>query len=57
MENVKYEVKNRIGYVTIDRPKALNALNQQVLRELGQKTWQNIFCETVYQQLVWESDR
>ena len=33
-ETIKYEVKNGIGYVTISRPKALNAINSQVLSEL-----------------------
>ncbi|MCR5481280.1 MAG: enoyl-CoA hydratase/isomerase family protein [Clostridia bacterium] len=33
-ENIRYEVKENIGYVTIDRPKALNALNNEVLDEL-----------------------
>lgn len=33
-ENIKYEVKDSIGYVTINRPKAMNALNTEVLREL-----------------------
>lgn len=33
-ETIKYEVKENIGYITIDRPKALNALNSQVLEEL-----------------------
>lgn len=33
-ENIKYEVKDQIAFVTIDRPKALNALNEDVLREL-----------------------
>lgn len=31
---VKYEVKNRIGYITISRPQALNALNDDVIAEL-----------------------
>ncbi len=34
MEFVKYEQKGFVGIVTIDRPKALNALNSQVLGEL-----------------------
>lgn len=31
---VKYEIKNQIALVTINRPEALNALNRQVLEEL-----------------------
>ena len=33
-ENLKYEVKNGIAYVTVNRPKALNALSKDVLDEL-----------------------
>ena len=33
-ETIKYEVKEDIAYITIDRPKALNALNSQVISEL-----------------------
>ena len=33
-ETIKYEVKENIGYITINRPKAMNALNSQVLEEL-----------------------
>ena len=33
-ENIKYEVNEGIGYVTINRPKALNALNMDVLTDL-----------------------
>lgn len=33
-ENLKYEVKEAIAYVTINRPKALNALNTDLLGEL-----------------------
>lgn len=33
-ETIKYEVAEQIGYVTINRPKAMNALNTQVLDEL-----------------------
>ena len=36
MEYVRYETEGMIGIVTIDRPKALNALNGQVLSELEQ---------------------
>ena len=34
MEFVKYTTEGMVGIVTIDRPKALNALNSQVLEEL-----------------------
>lgn len=33
-ENLLYEVKDRIARVTINRPKVLNALNDQTIREL-----------------------
>lgn len=33
-ETIKYEVSGGIGYVTVNRPKAMNALNGQVLDEL-----------------------
>lgn len=33
-ENIKYEVKNNIAYVTVNRPQAMNALNMDVLSEL-----------------------
>ena len=33
-QTIKYEVKDNIGYVTINRPEALNALNKTVLEEL-----------------------
>ncbi len=36
MEFVTYEVKDRVGVITINREKALNALNSQVLDELSQ---------------------
>ena len=35
-ENIKYEVKGNIGYLMVNRPKALNALNTDVLNELQQ---------------------
>ena len=33
-ENVKYVVENGIGILTVDRPKVLNALNNQTIREV-----------------------
>mgnify|MGYP000691865205 CR=1 FL=1 len=34
MEFITYEVEGMVGIITINRPKALNALNSQVLEEL-----------------------
>lgn len=34
MEFVKYEVEGMVGVITINRPKALNALNEDVLKDL-----------------------
>jgi len=34
-QHILFEVKDKIGYVTINRPKALNALNTEVLDELA----------------------
>jgi len=36
LENLKLEKKNSIAYVTIDRPKVLNALNMATMQELWQ---------------------
>ncbi|MCR5785940.1 MAG: enoyl-CoA hydratase/isomerase family protein [Eubacterium sp.] len=36
MEYIKYEAEGMVGILTIDRPKALNALNSDVLAELDQ---------------------
>lgn len=41
MEFVSYEVRDKVGIVTINRPKALNALNSQVLKEL-KETFESI---------------
>ena len=35
MGYVDYEVKGAVGIVTINRPKALNALNSEVLDDLS----------------------
>lgn len=34
MSNVLFEIKEHVGVITINRPKALNALNADVLAEL-----------------------
>lgn len=34
-KTVLLEVKDQIGYVTISRPEALNALSSQVLKDLN----------------------
>ena len=34
-ENLLYEVKDQIGYITFNRPKVLNALNRKTVEELG----------------------
>ena len=47
MEFVTYEVEGAVGIITINRPKALNALNSAVLDELNQTldaVDQNIQC-------------
>ena len=36
MEFINYEVEGMVGIITINRPKALNALNSQVLTELDE---------------------
>jgi len=35
-QNIRFETKNQIAYVTIDRPKVLNALNMATMQELKQ---------------------
>lgn len=46
MEFVKYEEKDMIGYITINREKALNALNSQVLDELN-RTFDAVDIKTI----------
>ena len=46
MEFVLYEVKGQVGIITINREKALNALNSSVLEELD-KTLDGVDLETV----------
>jgi enoyl-CoA hydratase len=46
MEFINYEVEGAVGIITINRPKALNALNSQVLEELDQ-TLDAVDLETV----------
>ena len=33
-QNIRFEKKNQIAYVTVDRPKVLNALNMATMQEL-----------------------
>ena len=35
-ENILVETRGRVGLVTLNRPKALNALNDALMNELGQ---------------------
>jgi len=35
-ENLLYEKKDQIGYITFNRPKVLNALNRKTMEELGE---------------------
>lgn len=46
MEFITYETEGMVGVITINRPKALNALNSQVLAELDE-TLDNIDVNTV----------
>ena len=46
MGYVDYEVKGAVGIVTINRPKALNALNSEVLDDLS-NVFDSIYLETV----------
>src|SRR5260370_38825805 len=34
-ENITYEVKGSIGYITLNRPKVMNALNRKTVEELN----------------------
>jgi enoyl-CoA hydratase len=39
-ENIKTEIRDGILFLTIDRPKVLNALNAQTVEEIGEAFWQ-----------------
>ncbi len=52
MENVLYEVKERIAVITINKPEALNALNVDVLRELEQAVGMAEADENVYVMII-----
>jgi len=41
MAVVLYEKKERIGYVTLNRPEAMNAVNLEVVRELT-RIWEEV---------------
>lgn len=34
-QNILVETKDKVGVITLNRPKALNALNDQLMDELG----------------------
>ena len=51
MDYIKYDVQDQVGVITIDRPKALNALNDQVLKEL-EETFDQVNQEEIY--LFWK---
>ena len=34
-QNIIVETKDKVGVITLNRPKALNALNDQLMDELG----------------------
>jgi 2-(1,2-epoxy-1,2-dihydrophenyl)acetyl-CoA isomerase len=41
-ETLKFEVKNRIAYITLDRPDAANGMNMQLLNELADAA---VYCD------------
>ena len=45
MEFITYEQEGFVGVITINRPKALNALNSQVLEEL-EATFKSVDLDT-----------
>jgi enoyl-CoA hydratase len=51
MENVKLEKKNQIAYVTIDRPKVLNALNMATMEEL-QEVFTDLAADTAIRVVI-----
>ena len=55
--NVLYEVKDHIAVLTINRPDALNALNLDVLEEIGQAVDKAEMDSNVYVLVITGSDR
>ena len=51
LENVKFEKKNQIAYVTIDRPKVLNALNMATMEEL-QEVFTDLAADTAIRVVI-----
>ena len=47
MEFVKYEEKDMIGYITINREKALNALNSQAYSDELNRTFDTVDIKTI----------
>ncbi len=46
MEFITYEVEGQVGIITINRPKALNALNSAVLDDLMQRLTELILMQS-----------
>lgn len=40
LENIRYEERDRIAYITLNRPEKLNALSPELLEELSRALWE-----------------